>query len=197
MFTLFISFLVVPVFIAVGDKIGVFLYDNALSGTLLQFSAWMMIPMGLTNISSAILNSLGFEVKSFVNYVVGDSIMFLVLLTLPKLIGINALIVGMGLSSVVSTILNFAMLKKKLNIEVKFLSKLAVLILLSLPTIALTSFLSAIFAHYISLAITLALSCTIGVSVFLVLGTTFGTFNFSSFLVAIKTKFARKKVKKI
>ena len=197
MFTLFISFLVVPVFIAVGDKIGIFLYDNALSGTLLQFSAWMMIPMGLTNISSAILNSLGFEVKSFINYLTGDSIMFLVLLTLPKLIGINALIVGMGLSSVVSTILNFAMLKKKLNIEVKFLSKLAVLILLSLPTIALTSFLSAIFAHFISLASTLAFSCTIGIFVFLILGTTFGTFNFSSFLVAIKTKFARKKVKKI
>ena len=196
MFTLLISFLVVPLFVSIGDKIGIFLYNDVMSGTLLQFSAWMMIPMGLTSISSSILNSLGFEVKSFVNYVIGDSIMFLVLLILPKYIGINALIVGMGSSTVVSTALNFAMLKKKLNIEVNFLPKLAGLIVLSLPTIALTSFLSAILSHYFSLTLNLLISCVVGLSIFLVLGVTFGTFNFSSFLVGIREKFSRKRVKK-
>ena len=192
-FTLLVSFLVVPVFIAVGDKIGIFLYDNYLSGTLLQFSSWMMIPMGLTNISSAILNSVGYEVKSFINYVVGDVFMFLCLLILPQYIGINALIIGMGMSTVISSSLNFLMLRKKLNISVNFLPKLAMLILVSLPSIALTSFISSLLSYCLPLVFDLLISCFIGISIFGSLCLVFNIFNVSTFKIILKQKIFSKK----
>lgn len=195
-FTLIVSFFIVPVFVAMGDKIGQFLYGNALSGTLLQFSAWMMIPMGLTNISSAILNSVGYEVKSFINYLVGDAFMFLSLFILPRFIGINALIIGMGMSYVIACTLNFLMLHKKLKIDVKVLPKLSLLILLSLPTLAITSFLSSVLAHYVPLVVDLILSGTVGVGIFGVLCVTFNVFNLSIVKVIVTEKLFGKKAKK-
>lgn len=194
-FALLVSFVVAPIFLSVGDKIGVFLFDNVLSGTLLQFSAWMMIPMGLTNISSAILNSVGYEVKSFVNFVVGDIFMFLALFFLPQFIGINALIVGMGSSYVVTGFLNFVMLKKKLKIKVSIAPRLALLILLSLPTVALTSFSSSLFALCMPLVLNLILSCFLGITVFALLCMVFGVLDISAIVVSVKKKFGKKKTK--
>ena len=194
-FALLVSFVVAPIFLAVGDKIGLFLFDNVLSGTLLQFSAWMMIPMGLTNISSAILNSVGYEVKSFINFVLGDVFMFLALFFLPQFIGINALIVGMGVSYVIAGLLNFAMLKKKLKIKISIAPRLALLILLSLPTIALTSFTSSLFSLCMPLVINLIMSCLIGFVVFVLLSMVFGVLDLSTIWVSVKQKFGKKKPK--
>ena len=67
-FTLLISTFFIPLFIGAGEQIGVFFYDNIMSGSLLQFSAWIMLPMGINNITSSLLNSLGMEIKSCINY---------------------------------------------------------------------------------------------------------------------------------
>ncbi len=192
-FTLLVSFFIVPVFIAVGDRIGLFLYNDVLSGTLLQFSAWIMIPMGLTNLSSAILNSIGCEVKSFLNYFVGDLFMFLSILILPKYIGINALIVGMGMSYVISSVLNFSMIKKKVKINISVLPRLALLILISLPTIALTSFVGALLSYALPMVLSLALSCILGVGVYVLLCMVFGVLNFSVVKVFLSEKLLKKR----
>ena len=194
-FALFVSFLIVPVFIAIGDRVGVFLYNDALSGTLLQYSAWIMIPMGISNIASAILNSVGLEVKSFVNYVIGDVVMFLAILFLPKFIGINALIVGMGLSAVIASTLNLFMLKRKLKINIGILKNLCLMALLSLPTVALTSFFSSLFAYVMPNVINILLSSLIGVGCFLCLAVVFNVINFSFYLVQFKERFASNKVR--
>ena len=197
-FTTIISFLIAPIFVAVGDKIGLFLYNDALSGSLLQFSAWLMVPMGLTNISSAVLNSLGYEVKSFVNYVVGGVFMFLSILILPKYIGVNSLIVGMGISTVVTSLLNFAMLRKKLNLKIVVLPRVALLILLCLPTVALTSFLSSILSNFVPLFVDLLISCFVGLFVFCLLCVTFGVVKLSTISVVVKDRlFTTKKKAKL
>lgn len=195
MFAIFVSFMIVPVFIAIGDRIGLFLYDDALSGTLLQYSAWIMIPMGISNIASAILNSVGLEVKSFVNYVIGDVFMFLAIFILPQFIGINALIIGMGLSAVISSSLNILMLKRKLRIKVGIATTLLTTTLLSLPTVAITSFLSSIFAFILPNFFNILLSGIIGVLIFVTLCAVFNVVNFSVYLVQFKEKFIKKRRK--
>ncbi|MGN1201194.1 MAG: oligosaccharide flippase family protein [Candidatus Caccovivens sp.] len=192
LFALFVCFLIVPLFMAVGDKIGVFLYNDALSGKLLQYSAWIMVPMGVTNITSAILNSVGLEVKSFVNYCVGGALMFLAIFILPKYIGINALIVGMGLSSITSSILNIFMIRKRLKIEVKIMKNLLLLALFSLPTIALTSFVSSLLSYVLPLFFDIAISCVLGMVVYILLCMVFNVINFSVYLVQFKEKIAKK-----
>lgn len=187
-FSLFVSFLIVPVFVALGDKIGVFLYNNALSGALLQHAAWIMVPMGITNISSSILNSVGLEVKSFVNYVIGGVFMFLVIIFMPQIIGIDALVVGMGVSATISAVLNLFMLRKKLGIETKIIKKLAIFALLSLPTLAITSFVSALLQHCLPLFANIVLSAMLGIGVFVLFCLVFGVADLSFFKAQIKNK---------
>ena len=194
-FAMFVSFLIVPVFIAIGDRIGLFLYNDALSGTLLQFSAWIMIPMGISNIASAILNSVGLEVKSFVNFVLGDIVMFLAIFILPKYIGINALIVGMGLSAVIASSLNLLMLKRKLKINIGLWKNLLLMSLISLPTVALTSFLSSVLSYILPNFLNIIISGLVGVGSFILLCVVFNLVNFSMYMVQFKAKFASKNAK--
>lgn len=196
-FTLFISFLVVPIFMAIGDKIGIFLYNEPLSGTLLQFSSWIMVPIGLTNITSAILNSVGLEVKSFINYVVGGIFTFISVMCLTNYMGVLSLPFGMGVSTTITLVLNVIMLKRKLKIEVKVLKNLISFTLLSLPTLAITAFTSGILDNFLPLIFNLIISGGLGVSIYLLLCMTFNLVNIQTYFVKFKEKFKPlKKAKK-
>ena len=198
LFAIFVSFLIVPCFMAIGDKFGVLIYDNALSGKLLQYSAWIMVPMGVTNITSAVLNSVGLEVKSFINYLFGAVFLFLSVFLLPRFIGINSLIVGMGLSSIVTAVLNLVMLKRKLKIKFDITKNLLLMILFSVPTMALSSFVSALLSYVMPLFFNLVISCFLGIVMFTLLCAMFNVINFSFYIVKIKEKFAGKvKVKRL
>ena len=56
--SVFISMLFIPLYLSVGDLIGLVLYDNALSGVLLQLSAVCVLPITLCNLTGSILNAL-------------------------------------------------------------------------------------------------------------------------------------------
>lgn len=196
-FTLFISFLVVPIFVAIGDKIGVFLYGEALSGTLLQFSSWIMIPMGVTNITSAILNSVGLEVKSFINYIIGGIFTFISVMWLTKFMGVLSLPFGMGVSTTVTMILNIIMLKRKLGIKVKILKELTLFALLSLPTLAITSFVSNLLSNFLPLIFNLMISGGLGVTIYISLCLTFNLVNIQSYIVKFKEKVKIKGLKRV
>ncbi len=192
-FTLFISFLVVPVFASIGDKIGIFLYDNNLSGVLLQNASWLVIPLGITNITSSILNSVGLEVRSFVNYVVGDIFMFLSILFLPKYIGIGALIVGLGVSLGVASILNIFMLKRKLHIKFETLKPLAIFSLISIAVVSCVSFASAFLSFVLPLFFDIVLSTLLSICLFLLFCSIFGLVDLS-FVKGKITHIAKKKL---
>lgn len=192
LFSLFVCFMIAPVFMAIGDKFGILVYNDALSGTLLQYSAWIMIPMGVTNITSAILNSIGLEVKSFINYIVGSVFLFGGVLFLPKLIGINALIVGMGLSTVVTALLNLLMIKKRLKIKIGITKNLFLFILFSLPCMAISSFVASLLEYIMPLFFNLVISTALGMLIFALLCMVFNVINFSVYTVKFKEKFGKK-----
>ncbi len=192
LFALFVTFLIVPIFIAIGDKFGEFIYGEALSGTLLQYSAWIMVPMGINNIASSILNSVGLEVKSFVNYLIGAVFLFLSVLILPRFIGINAIFIGMGISVLITSCLNIFMLKRKLKIKINIQKDLILMILLSLPVIATTSFLSSLLSHFLPTFFNLTLSSFVGIAMFILLCLVFNVINFSVYFVKFKEKFSEK-----
>lgn len=190
-FALFITFLIIPLFIGIGDKIGMFLFGEALSGTLLQYSAWIMVPMGLTNITSAILNSVGLEVKSFINYIIGGIFTFISVMCLTPYMGVLSLPFGMGISMTITGILNVIMLKRKLKIEVKIIKQLLIMILLSLPSVAVTSFLSSLLSFVLPDFFTIAISCIVGASMFLLLCIIFNVVSVQTYFVQFKEKFKK------
>lgn len=194
-FSLFISCLFVPVYLGVGEFAGLFLYDNALSGTLLESAAWVLIPLGITNITSSLLNSLGMEVKSFINYFIGAIFMFVALWVLPPLVGINALIYGMGASFLVTSILNSIMLRRKVKVSLGILKPLVSMVLLIIPSAALTSFIASLANQFLPLFFTLALGGSVGVVSFVLLCAVFGVVDIQSFIVLARKRFLPKKTK--
>ncbi|MEG1948535.1 MAG: oligosaccharide flippase family protein, partial [Clostridia bacterium] len=60
-FTLMGCIIFIPLFMGAGELIGQFLFANMQSGVLLSQSAWLMLPLGMVNLTAGILNSLGLE----------------------------------------------------------------------------------------------------------------------------------------
>lgn len=185
-FSLFVAFFIVPLFIGTGENVGIFFYDNAQSGILLAQSAWVIIPMCLTNITSSILNAVGLELKSFKNYIVGAILMLLCIWFLPKFVGINALIWAMGSCFTMSALLNYRMLKKQVCPSLKIGKYFCTFFLIMIPTMAITSFVTNILNAFMPLFFNLAISCSIGAIFFILLCLVFNVFKLSSVIVWIK-----------
>ncbi len=111
--SMFISMLFIPVYLAVGDLIGIVLYNNQLSGVLLQLAGVCVLPITLCNLTGSVLNALNLEVKSFVNYLLGSLVLFACLIVLTPIIGINSVIVSFFLSMTTITLLNLRKIKQK------------------------------------------------------------------------------------
>lgn len=194
-FALFISCLFVPVFLSMGELMGVFLYDNIMSGTLLQSSSWVLIPMGLTNISSALLNSLGKENKSFINFLIGSIFMFVALWFLPQYLGIHALVWGMGINYLVSCVLNIRLLKKQTKVEMKLFKTLLKYLALILPSSALTGFVVSLCEYVFPTFITLMIGGVVSVGSFLLLAGVLNIIDIKAFVVNIAQKVKLPKIK--
>ena len=194
-FALFISALFVPVFLSMGEQMGIFLYDNIMSGTLLQSASWVLIPMGLTNISSALLNSLGLEKKSFFNYVIGSAVMFVALWILPQLLGINALVWGMGINYLITGILNLRLLKKKTKVQLNLLGTIGKYIVVILPTSALTAFIISLCEYVFPLFVSLFIGGVVSVVAFLLLSGVMNLIDIKAFIVKAVEKVKLPKLK--
>ena len=112
--SIFISMLFIPLYLSVGNLIGLVLYNNVLSGVLLQISAICVLPITLCNLTGSILNALNLEVKSFINYILGSIVLILSLFIFTPLIGINSVIVSFFLSMSLTAVLNLRKIQKML-----------------------------------------------------------------------------------
>lgn len=121
-----ISMLFVPVFMVLGTPICEILFGSAQAGKYVSAAAIIIPAMGVNQITSSILNSIGLELKSLFNYVLGAIVLFLCIFFLPKYLGTYALVVGMGLMSLITAILNMRMLKKRDLLEKSYIKFLVI-----------------------------------------------------------------------
>ncbi len=147
--SVFISMLFVPLYLSVGELIGIVLYDNALSGILLQLSAVCVLPITLCNLTSSILNALNLEVKSFINYIIGSLALFVGLIVLTPILGINSITVSFFLSMSIITLLNYRKIKLAVpNIKLNIISLSCKYFLTIIPTSLLGNMLSQISLNF-------------------------------------------------
>lgn len=116
-FTLFITFALVPIYMAIGQGIGVFVFDNVSAGVYLAQFAWAMIPMSLALLTNAILNSLNAETRAMKNYMVGAVFLFLCVWFMPQYVGMGAIVLGMGGCMAIASILNLCLISRLAGIE--------------------------------------------------------------------------------
>ena len=148
--SLFLSMLIIPLFLSVGDLIGVVLFNNLQAGIYLQLSAVCILPIVISNITSSVLNALSLETKSFINYLIGSAVLFICLFALTPIIKINSIIVGFFLSMGVIAILNFRTIKKEVpTLTYKTLTNLFRYTIILVPTSLIGHFVSNILFHFL------------------------------------------------
>lgn len=153
-----LSCLLLPFFLTLGEPITVFLFNNALAGKILSYSSFMMIPMGVSGITSSVLNALGLEIKSLKNYIVGAILLFLSIYFLPQYIGIYSLVVGMGLLSCYTGIANLIMLGKRKLLNKNILKSFIFTIIICLPCSLFSKFIYGIFSYFSPMFVSLLFS---------------------------------------
>ena len=148
--SLFLSMLLIPLFISVGDLIGVVLFDNLQAGIYLQLSAVSILPIVVSNITSSVLNALSLETKSFVNYIIGSAVLFVCLFVFTPLVGINSVIIAFFMSMGITAILNFRTIKKEVpTLSYKLLFNLFRYAIILVPTSLIGHFVSNILYHFL------------------------------------------------
>lgn len=156
--TLSCAFLFLPFFIALGEPLCQWLFNNFTAGTYLQNSAWLAVPMGLATITTSILNSLGLEVKTFKYYIISSVFLLAAIFILPKYVEIYALLYGLGISSIVVSVLNIFKINKTIHNKNYYILPILKLTAITLPSILITKFVYPllIVALPISLALVVA-----------------------------------------
>jgi len=181
--TIVFSSLLLPLFIALGKPICEFLYKNSQAGIYLSIASITMIPLGISQISSSILNAIGLEMKSLKNYAISSAVLIICIFFLPKFIGTFSLIVGYFLMSTTSSVLNILMLKKRNLVDFSFLKTIFIMI-------AITVF-SAIFGILVYNLLSKWSFFALFISGIIILASTFlfiFAFNIANFKIVILKK---------
>ena len=146
--TIVFSSLLLSTFISLGIPICNFLFDNTKAGIYLCYSAILMLPMGISQITSSILNAIGLELKSLKNYAISSSLLIICIYFLPKYFGTFSLIIGQFLMSTTPSVLNIKMLSRRNLIEYKFIKTISQMLIISLFSTILTSSIYHLFSSW-------------------------------------------------
>ncbi len=193
--SVFISMLFIPLYLSVGDLIGIVLYDNQMSGILLQLSAVCVLPITLCNLTGSILNALNLEVKSFINYILGSLLLFASLIIFTPLVGINSVIISFFLSMTMITLLNLRMIKKRLpNLSFNLVSMLSKYTLITIISSLTGHFISNILLHFLNNFFSACFAGGISVLITLILCKVFNLYDLTKLFTLIKKKKSKKSV---
>lgn len=107
-----IASVLIPVMFTLGNDIGVLFYASDLSGAVIKRFAFMMLPMCVSMITTTILNSMNFEVRTLIYFFISAITMIGIILGFTHLLGINAYMVGLSVSFIITAVLNLRLLKK-------------------------------------------------------------------------------------
>ena len=189
-FGFFVSFLFIPIFMAVGEEIGMFLFKEIQSGIFLANSSFLIIPICTSGITVSCLNALGLEVKGFVHYAIGAMFLLFCIFFLTKFLGIYSLVWGMALCLGIASILNLILLNKKQHKNFFNFSYLLKLILCGIPSFLITKWLCSLLKISIGNFLSLTISCIIGELFFLSMALIFNLIDLSF----LKFKKAKNKI---
>ena len=186
--SIFISMLFVPLYLSVGNLIGIVLYDNVMSGVLLQLSAVCVLPITMCNLTGGVLNALNLEAKSFINYIIGSCVLLASLIVLTPLIGINSIIVSHFVSMSLISLLNLRKIKKVVpNLKVNLVSTSFKYSLIIAPSSVLGHFISNICLHLFTNFFSAVIGGGIAIICVVALSKLFNIFDFKT-LIEMLTK---------
>jgi len=156
-----IAAVIIPFFLVLGEDLGRLLFSSDVAGVMIRRSAFILLPMSLTMISTSILNSLGFEKRSLVYYFIGESLMICSVLFLPAKLGIYAYPVGMAAAFTTCALCNLLFLKKLRLLKRKLFKNCLLSLLFALPVLLIGMVIHPVFTRFFSAFVALLLSVAI------------------------------------
>ena len=108
-----IACMLIPMFFVLGDDLGEIAFSNATAGEIITRSCPILLTMSLKMITTGMLNSMGFEKKTFAYYFIGAAVMLASILLLPRYCGVYAYVIGLGASYLINAVCNLKLLGKE------------------------------------------------------------------------------------
>lgn len=146
-FSVIVAGLFVGIYMALGEEITTLVFNDKMSGTYVTYSAIIIFPLVLTQLSTSILNTLNRENTTLKNYIISNIPMLIIISTLTKKLGVLSLAIGFFTSFLINSILNLYTLNKENGLGVK-LYKNIVLVLIFTATLGYFIELISQFLHY-------------------------------------------------
>ncbi len=178
---LLIACALIPLFLSVGKDVGIFLFSNAESGTMIAASSLILLPMGVAMISTSMLNSLGCEKQTLLIFLAGSCAMLLSVWLLPPVIGSGALLVGTALDNVITAACSLLLLRKKTG-KLRSATYFLRLVLVLAPVAAAGIFLRNALMEWLSYVPAVLLTMAVVMAAEAVLLTLFKLFDFRALL---------------
>ena len=132
---IFVKILSIQLFFVLGEEIGIIIFGNVECGKYLSASAFLMLFMGLSGITTSILNGMGLEHKTLLFFVISGVLMLLSIWILPQFIGIYSLLVGFSFVFGLSSIFNLILMYKSCKFKPRFIRFLLLGTFCCLPTL--------------------------------------------------------------
>lgn len=152
-----ICFVFIPIFIALGEPICLFLFNNIEAGYYLKIGSILIVPMGLTQLTTSIINSMGKETKALTNFAICGVILTICIILLPYILGIYSIFIALLINNILCFILNIITIKKYASATISYLKDTFYLSLItifsSLLTYLLYCIISKIFTQFFSICI--------------------------------------------
>ena len=179
-FSVFIASFFCILYLPLGREVAEIVFNDKTAGEFLSNSSILLYPVGLNQITLSMLNSIGMEKKSFLNYLVGTVFLLFSVFLLPKYIGVYAIAVGSGVCFTITSILNMRLLSKKVTLFDN--TKKITLSIVFMPVCAATAFLmKMLLLPYLPKLVTVLLAGGIPMLMYLVLAVNFKIVDISRF----------------
>ena len=192
-FTTFLTGLFIPVFFVCGEEIGILIFSSHECGSYLTASAFLMLFMGLSNVTTSMLNSMGLEHKTLVYFIISGIFMLICIWFLPMFLGTYALLVGFTFIYGLTTVLNLILLHKNCRQKLKYLKFLFCSCGLLVPTAILGLMLEKMLLPVLGTFFTFAVCGVIMVIFNALLYVGFGLVSAQFLRTRIRSNLKRKK----
>lgn len=196
-FTVFLTCIFIPSFTVCGTEIGIIIFNSHACGEYLSASAFMMLFMSLSAITTSMLNSMGKENKTLVYYIISEAFMLLAVIFLPKYCGIYALLIGYTFIYAITTVLNLILISKCCRQKPRYLKFSICSVGLCLPTALFGFMIEKLLLPSLGIMVTFII-CTITMIIFhLLLSIGFGLIKIDMIKGKIKLRKPKNKLKTV
>ncbi len=189
-FTATLTAIFIPVFFVCGEEIGVLIFNSTECGKYLTASAFLMLFMSLSSLSTSILNSIGQEKKALLYCILSGIFMLLSIYFLPKYVGIYSLLIGFSFVYGLTTILNVILLRKKCKEKPKFIKFILSISALLIPSILLGAMLEKLLLPVLGTIFTFMVCSVITIAFTVLLFIGFNLLDISVVVKRLKRKTA-------